>query len=79
MRANYSDHIDAARRGLEKAQASLQAELAGYPTPVAGCDAQYTHLLAERRRVRDALAALETKIFLPTPRQLRPGDGIESR
>jgi hypothetical protein len=60
--------IDAARHSLAEARAALDAEIRDYPRPVAGCDAQYNHLLAERRRVHDALAALEAEIHIPTPR-----------
>lgn len=60
--------LAAARRHLIEARAALDAELRAYPTPVAGCDAQYNHLLAERRRVQAALAALERPVHIPTPR-----------
>ena len=51
--------IAAARARLRAALAAIDAELRAYPTPVAGCDAQYNHLLARRRQVRAALNALE--------------------
>ena len=57
-----------ARAALEDAARDLDAEIHGYPTPVSGCDAQYNHLLAERRRIRRALAALGAEIHIPTPR-----------
>ncbi len=57
-----------ARAVLAEAAAELDAEIHGYPTPVSGCDAQYNHLLAERRRVRRALAALDAPVHIPTPR-----------
>jgi hypothetical protein len=50
------------------ARADLDAEIRHYPTPISGCDAQYNHLLAERRRVHAALEALEAEIHIPTPR-----------
>ena len=57
-----------ARAALSDAAADLDAEIHDYPTPVSGCDAQYNHLLAERRRVRRALEALDADVHIPTPR-----------
>lgn len=57
-----------ARAALAEAAARLEAEIHAYPTPISGCDAQYNHLLAERRRVRRALAALDAPVHIPTPR-----------
>lgn len=57
-----------ARAALAEAAAALDAEIRAYPTPVAACDAQYNHLLAERSRVRRAIEALDTPIHIPTPR-----------
>lgn len=51
--------IAAARARLRAALMAIDAELHAYPAPVAGCDAQYNHLLARRRKVRTALTALE--------------------
>lgn len=56
------------RVALTEAAARLDAEIHTYPTPVSGCDAQYNHLLAERRRVRRALDALDAPVHIPTPR-----------
>lgn len=64
---------------LRAAQHALNDELRAYPGPVSGCDAQYTHLLATRTRVREALAALEADVFIATPRTLQVGSGVESR
>lgn len=75
----YQTDIATAARALRSAQEGLTNEIGAYPTPVAGCDAQYTHLLASRRRVRDALAALGAEVFVATPRTLTPGSGVESR
>jgi hypothetical protein len=60
--------IDAARLSLRAARDALDVEISGYPRPISGCDAQYNHLLAERRRVHEALAALAADIHIPTPR-----------
>lgn len=57
-----------ARAALAEAAIDLDAEIHAYPTPISGCDAQYNHLLAERRRVRRALAELDAAIHIPTPR-----------
>jgi hypothetical protein len=57
-----------ARAVLADAAAELDAEIHAYPTPISGCDAQYNHLLAERRRVRRALDALDAPVHIPTPR-----------
>ena len=60
--------IQAARKHLADARDALDAEIHNYPTPISGCDAQYNHLLAERRRVHGALMVLEEDIHIPTPR-----------
>ena len=60
--------IDAARDFLERARGALDDEIHNYPRPVSGCDAQFNHLLAERRRAVNALAALEEDIYIPTSR-----------
>ena len=60
--------MQAARQHLATACAALDAEIRGYPTPISGCDAQYNHLLAERRRAHEARRALEADIHIPTPR-----------
>ena len=57
-----------ARAALSAAAAELDAEIHAYPTPISGCDAQYNHLLAERRRVRWAIEALDAPVHIPTPR-----------
>ncbi len=50
----------------------LSREIRDYPTPIAGCDAQYTRLIGDRRRLQDALNALRSTPFVPTPRALEP-------
>ena len=59
---------DRARTALLMARTELDDEIRSYPTPISGCDAQYNHILAERRRVHAALEALDAKIHIPTPR-----------
>ena len=60
--------VETARQHLLAARSALDAEIHAYPTPISGCDAQYNHLLAERRRIQAALRALEAEIHIPTPR-----------
>ena len=79
MGDQVSDCVDAARTSLRRALTLLGAEIRNYPTPVAGCDVQYNHLLGERQKILAALLALERPAFVPTPRTLDDGDGIESR
>ena len=74
------DHLRTeAVTALRAAHAALAAEIATYPTPISGCDAQFNHLLAERRRLSDALAALDAPVFIATPRTPHPHAGVESR
>ncbi|MGR3466942.1 MAG: hypothetical protein ACU0CI_03620 [Shimia sp.] len=68
-----------AHDALVEARAAILAELAAYPTPVSGCDVQYTHLLSLRAAVTEALGALAQKRFYPTPRIQTPGARVETR
>jgi hypothetical protein len=77
--AEYVKHRDTALRSLREAKRALDREIAEYPTPIAGCDAQFTFLLTERRRLAAALDAFGAEVFIPTPRTLTPGAGVESR
>jgi len=63
-----ADSIQTARSCLVTAREALDTEIRDYPRPISGCDAQYNHLLAERRRIHEALTALEAEIHIPTPR-----------
>lgn len=47
-----------ARAELMVAKSLLCREISNYPTPIAVCDCQFNHLLAERRRISDALCIL---------------------
>ncbi len=76
---DYSECLDIARQELRLAQSALRKGIADYPTPIAGCDEQFNHLLDQSERVRNALAALDTCHFVPTPRKLNTEQGIESR
>ena len=64
--------FDAATEALIAAREALQREIAEYPTPISGCDVQYTHLIGQLTRVRRALEALDREVFVATPRRLTP-------
>lgn len=51
-----TDTVAADRQRLEARLDQIKAEIADYPGPVAGCDAQFNHLLEERQRLLDALS-----------------------
>lgn len=79
MDHTYRRALQAARSELRTALQLLTSELRDYPTPVSGCDLHYTQLLSEHRKVSAALSALGTDHFIPTPRTLARGAGVESR
>lgn len=68
-----------ARTALDTARRAIAEEINRYPTPISGCDAQFNHLLSQRSQVSRALDALETDVFVPTPRTPSPFAGVESR
>jgi hypothetical protein len=68
MQLEASDPLSLAREALRLAQSTVLAQIGGYPRPIAGCDAQFNHLLDLRRRLGLALAALEQEHVIPTPR-----------
>lgn len=76
---HFEDSLDTARVALESARQLIADEIRDYPTPVSGCDAQYNHLLSKRAQITKALNALQTDVFVPTPRTLVEGSGVESR
>jgi hypothetical protein len=47
------------RRLLEDEKNALSAEIEAYPRPIAGCDAQFNHLLDRRRLLWEELSRLE--------------------
>ena len=79
MTDDFQDRISAAKSELALARQLLNDEISGYPAPIAGCDAQFNHLLAERQKVLAALQALDTAVFVPPPRSPTPAAGVESR
>ena len=79
MADTFEDCVLAARAELSIARQLLQDEITGYPSPIAGCDAQFNHLLAERQKVLAAIRSLDEFVFVPTPRTPTPHAGVESR
>ena len=68
MGETLSETLLAARDKLEQARLQLHDEIVNYPTPIAGCDAQFNHFLSERQKVLNALSALNSDVHVPTPR-----------
>lgn len=79
MTDEFEDCILAARSELMLAKQLLNDEIGRYPTPIAGCDVQFNHLLSERQKVLLALQSLGTAVFVPTPRTPSEFSGVESR
>ena len=68
----YENAIETARAALLEAKELLQAEIAEYPHPISGCDAQYIRLISDRTRIVSTLRVLEEQPFVATPRVLEP-------
>ena len=79
MTENYEDCLMLARAELSAARNLITSEIADYPTPISGCDAQFNRLLSDRRRISDALRSLDATPFVATPRVMTPGAQVESR
>jgi len=79
MPDHFQTRILTARNDLAEARQLLNAEITSYPAPIAGCDAQFNHLLAERQKVLAAIRSLDECVFVPTPRSPTPQSGVESR
>ena len=58
-----------AQSAIADALRDINSEITRYPGPIAGCDAQFNHLLDCRRRLERAGAELARPQFIPTPRQ----------
>ena len=71
---NYQRSIATAFEELLQAQKEIGKQIASYPNPISGCDAQFNGLLSDRVRVLKAIKSLESHPFIPTPRQLEPGE-----
>jgi hypothetical protein len=63
------DIIGSARQALDAARRRVRDEIASYPVPISGCDAQFNHLLAIRQRLANAAASLDREIRIPTSRE----------
>ena len=48
------------RGHLQREQNRINAEIGHYPAPIAGCDQQFNHLLAQRAALKEELARLAT-------------------
>ena len=56
---NSAMQWEALRRSLEEMKGAVAAEIQAYPRPIAGCDAQFNHLLERRRLLWEELSRLE--------------------
>ena len=79
MDDSFEDCIRAARAELAQARHLIQTEIADYPSPISGCDAQFNYLLEERQKVLTAIQSLDAIVFVPTPRTPMQQSGVESR
>lgn len=79
MQEPYEEALVEALDQLATARALLLDDIARYPSPISGCDAQFNQLLSDRRRILGAISALEDTPFVPTPRVLERGALPESR
>ncbi|WP_282606996.1 hypothetical protein [Pelagibius sp. Alg239-R121] len=70
MVTTIEECVSLARAELKVAKGKLTKEIRNYPTPIAGCDCQFNHLLSERTRVSEALRALDLDIHTPSPKRL---------
>ncbi len=74
MTTTYRAALEVALQELHTAREQLSREIASYPTPISGCDAQFNQLLSDRTRIARATQALESTPFVPTPRNLEPAE-----
>ena len=79
MLNDYPECLTLARAELHEALRLISADIRSYPTPISGCDAVFNGMLDDRERVRRAIDALTTAVFVPTPRTPTPSAGVESR
>lgn len=79
MPNNFKDCVRVARSDLVVARRMLNQKISTYPSPISGCDAQFTHLLAERQKIGAARRALDQDVFVPTPLVPGPSVSVESR
>lgn len=55
----YQTLLDAALTTLRQTRQLLLKEIANYPLPIAGCDAQYAQLVSDRDHIAGAIKSLE--------------------
>ena len=79
MPTPYDRSMEAALRHLRAALEVVGQQIVAYPGPISGCDAQFNQLLSDRASISQAIDALETTPFIPTPRSPEPGFALESR
>ncbi len=79
MKDDVEDYLTVAVAELGAAKRVLAEAIRAYPTPISGCDAQFNHLLSQRKAVDRALGALRSEPFIPTPRLPDAGARVESR
>ena len=75
MSEPYERSLDAAILVLKTTRDMLIREIAEYPGPISGCDAQFNRLLSDRTRISNAIRELQSQPFVPTPRMLEPFAG----
>lgn len=63
MRQPYEKTIETVLGTLETALVAVNTEIAHYPSPISGCDAQFNRLLGDRMRISQALRALADEPF----------------
>ncbi|MGP1351742.1 MAG: hypothetical protein ACTS1Z_00325 [Parasphingopyxis sp.] len=68
----YEEALERARTELQSALSLLLQEIADYPTPISGCDAQFIRLISDRTRIASSLRDLDDRPFVATPRKLEP-------
>lgn len=61
--------IARADNAIKDSLRDVATEISRYPGPIAGCDAQFNHLLDCRRRLERARIELRSPEFIPTSRQ----------
>ncbi len=74
MQEPYESALETARLELENARRLLQQDIADYPHPISGCDAQYVRLVSDRTRISRCLRAIDSQPFVATPRVLEPAE-----
>jgi len=79
MIQSYETALEDALSTLRASRELLLKEISAYPGPISGCDVQFNHLLSDRKRISDAIRALQNRPFVATPRVMEPGAMSESR